>query len=361
MRERGRKGHVHEVNGHGSVSELQIERRLCRRRRVRRLQRPLRVGRRLRFWLLGRHGLRHDLSLRLRLELRLGLRLGGSGGSLRARLQGRLARHGGRGTDFARLFVRNLGLGCRLWGLDGAVDVHFHVLASLTHGIILVLAVAVNGGRSRGPGLGLLLCLLGRDFFRGQEATAWASGATHSMLVPGLVQVGLEKGSIGAPESEPEQETHLALLGEPVHLFEAGPGDPTLENAVVLLRVHVQRLLVDGGVILDLIYGWVLLAGLLWLLLVVLLGDRGREVLLLEKEVGRVRDRRGCGGRAGRRMPGSMGVLVGEGVCVRVLVGEWLGVLELGVRLVVLGVVLAVVEGVEGRVRCVPCEPGCVW
>ena len=63
-------------------------------------------------------------------------------------------------------------------------------------------------------------------------------------------------------------------------LLETGAGDAPLEDAIVLLCVHVQGLLVHGGIILDLIYGWLGLAGGLGKL-VVLLGRCLREMVLL--------------------------------------------------------------------------------
>ena len=148
----------------------------------------------MRFWLRGRHRLRHHLRLGLRLELGLGCRLEERRGRLGARLQGWLPRRYGGLTNVS-LLIGQLGrlLG-GLWGLGGAIDGHFDVLGQVAHGVIVVLAVAVDRRRARGPGLCLLLCFLGRDLFRREETPAWATGPAHSMFVSGLVQVGLGRG-----------------------------------------------------------------------------------------------------------------------------------------------------------------------
>ena len=46
-----------------------------------------------------------------------------------------------------------------------------------------------------------------------------------------------------------DKGTDFALPGEAVYLLEAGPGDAALEDAKVLLRVYVEGLLVDAGVV----------------------------------------------------------------------------------------------------------------
>ena len=60
-------------------------------------------------------------------------------------------------------------------------------------------------------------------------------------------------------------------------LLEAGSGDTALENAIVLLGIHVERFLVHGSVILELIHGMVGLSWRLrlWLRLGVRLGTGG--------------------------------------------------------------------------------------
>ncbi len=88
--------------------------------------------------------------------------------------------------------------------------------------------------------------------------------------------------------------THLSLLGKLVHLVQTGSGDPPFEDAVVLLGVHVERLLIHGSVILDLVHRliWLSRLGLgVWL-------SCGRE-MVLEEEMGRVRDGCACGRGAG--------------------------------------------------------------
>lgn len=136
-----------------------------------------------------------------------------------------------------------------------------------------------------------------------------------------------------------------------------------------MLGVHVERLLVHRGVILDLIYRRLWLPRLLGRLGLLLRGSLGK--MMLEEQMRGMGDWRGSRRGARGGVTGRMGVLMGMlmrvlvrvRMLVLVLVRVGVGVLELvlvlvGVLLGGLGVVLLlVVEAVEGVVLCVE---GCV-
>ena len=82
-----------------------------------------------------------------------------------------------------------------------------------------------------------------------------------------------------------------------MHFIESSTGDSPFENAIVLLGIHVERFLIHGSVILDLVDRRFWLSRLLGLRLGIWLA--GRREMVLEEEVGGVRNRRGCGRRAG--------------------------------------------------------------
>jgi hypothetical protein len=43
-------------------------------------------------------------------------------------------------------------------------------------------------------------------------------------------------------------DTHLALPGQPVQLFQPRPRDSSLQDAIVLLGIDVQRLFIHGNI-----------------------------------------------------------------------------------------------------------------
>lgn len=90
---------------------------------------------------------------------------------------------------------------------------------------------------------------------------------------------------------------HLSLFGEFVNFLQTRTGDTPFENAIVLFGIHVEGFFVHRGVILDLIHGRVRFSRLLRQGLG--LGLRsGLGKVVLEEEVGGMRDRRGGRGRA---------------------------------------------------------------
>lgn len=48
---------------------------------------------------------------------------------------------------------------------------------------------------------------------------------------------------------------YLSLPGEPVKLFEPGACNAPFEDAIVLFRIDIKGLLIEGGIILDLVNG----------------------------------------------------------------------------------------------------------
>lgn len=90
----------------------------------------------------------------------------------------------------------------RFRGLDRAVDIHFHILARFTHGIIIVLALTVDRRRCRGPSFCLLLSLLGRNLLRREETTSRTAGATHSVLMTGFMEIWLQSSSANGDDDK---------------------------------------------------------------------------------------------------------------------------------------------------------------
>ena len=137
-----------------------------------------------------------------------------------------------------------------------------------------------------------MLGLLGSDLLRREETSSGSARPTHSVLMTGFMEVRLESGSANGDDDDDSARAHLSLLGKFVDLLQTCPGYTPLENAVVLLGIDVERLLVHGSVILNLVYGRVRLSRLLWLRLGLRLG-RGLRQMVLEEEVRGMRYGRG--------------------------------------------------------------------
>ncbi len=150
------------------------------------------------------------------------------------------------------------------------------VLEILFHKLKVVIFVSVLRRRRRRTYVGRLVRLLGCDLLCRKEATSGTTRTAHSVLMARLMEVGLWWKDERMWGSEIETETHLSLPGEPVHLFETSPGYTPFEDAIVLLCVDVQGLLVDGLVILDLVYWGI------WFAVVLRLG----VLVLYEKRLG---------------------------------------------------------------------------
>lgn len=124
-----------------------------------------------------------------------------------------------------------------------------------------------------------------------------------------------------------EGKTDLALPGEAMELLDPGAGYTAFEDAIVLLGVDVEGLLVEGGVILDLVDGGVVVAVLgFW---------------VVEEEIvgGGLGDGGGHGRRLRRRLAGG----------VRRVVGVLGGVVWLGVEVVEMGLGMGICRGESVR------------
>lgn len=118
-----------------------------------------------------------------------------------------------------------------------------------------------------------------------------------------------------------EGQTDLALPGEAMELLDPGAGYTAFEDAIVLLGVDVEGLLVEGGVILDLVDGGVVVAVLgFWVVEEEIVGGDGG----------------GDGRRLRRRLAGGVG-------------GELGGVVWVGVEVVEMGLGMGICRGESAR------------
>lgn len=73
------------------------------------------------------------------------------------------------------------------------------------------------------------------------------------------------------------RQTDLSLPGQSVDLFESSPRYASFKNAVILLCINVERFLVDGNVILNLIHRRLMVAMFVWQLMLFC----GRRLLVM--------------------------------------------------------------------------------
>lgn len=91
-----------------------------------------------------------------------------------------------------------------------------------------------------------------------------------------------------------------------MHFLQSSSGHTPLENAIVLLRIYVQRFFIDGRIVLYLVYGVVWFT----LILVRLFLDWMLLLLRYIETVRRCRDGGWCRGRVRRRLSGDRMLLL---------------------------------------------------
>lgn len=88
-------------------------------------------------------------------------------------------------------------------------------------------------------------CFLRGNFFCGEETTTRSAGTAHGVFMARFMEIRLKKTNVRLKQRA-DNDTDLALTREAMDLFESGARYSPLKDAIVLLGIDIEWLVVNG-------------------------------------------------------------------------------------------------------------------